>query len=123
VILARKVGVAGVALGTIIGYLATDVWYGPRFFLTHYGLQPSDLARPLLRSLLALLLFLPLVATVSILSRTGGWPRLIGTALFGGGAWVCLVVGVLLSSEQRRLALRRALDLGSFLSRRGNAES
>jgi len=123
VILARKIGVAGVTLGTIIGYLATDVWYGPHLFFTHYGLKHSDLWRPLLRSVFLLILFLPIVVIVSVLGRTDGWTHLLAAAFLGSLAWLCLVIGVLLSTGQRRAALRRLADLSSFLSRRGNAQS
>jgi O-antigen/teichoic acid export membrane protein len=123
VILARRIGVVGVTLGTIIGYMTTDVWYGPHLFFIHYGLKHADLFRPLLRSVLSLILFLPVVAIVGVFGRGGGWPHVIAAAVLGGLAWLSLVIGVLLSTGQRRAALRRVVDLGSFLFRRGHAES
>ncbi|MGH9415868.1 MAG: lipopolysaccharide biosynthesis protein [Terriglobales bacterium] len=48
----RVWGVAGVALATLVAYLATDAWFLPRLVVREYGVPGAALARALLGALL-----------------------------------------------------------------------
>lgn len=50
--LARRIGLAGVALGTVVAYLTTDAWNMPRLVVREYGVPAGPLVRTTLHALL-----------------------------------------------------------------------
>lgn len=52
VLFAYFIGLPGVALGTVVGYLSTDAWNCPRIMCRHYGISPAALIRAVTRGVL-----------------------------------------------------------------------
>jgi len=50
-LLGRQFGILGVCLATSVAYAVTDAWFCPWLFVRRFGLAPSDVLRPLSRSL------------------------------------------------------------------------
>lgn len=111
-LLVRRWGVAGVALGTLLAYLATDAWNLPRLAVRLYGVPAAALARALLSALLRGGVWAALLALVAFrLAPASSWPIWILEASLAGLATLAWCWAVVLRPADRAAWRARWLAL------------
>jgi O-antigen/teichoic acid export membrane protein len=104
----RRWGVAGVALGTLCGYLLTDAWYCPRLVCRSYGVRLETMLRAVGRGAAVGLLW---VAAVWLITRmmppSEDWTTFITRAALGGSTALMYCWLAVLDSGERNAWLRR----------------
>jgi len=84
--LVGKLGVAGVALGTVIAYLLTDAWFLPRIAIRHYQVPRTALLRAVGAALLRAALWAGVwLEATRYLTPAASWAGLILELALAGG--------------------------------------
>ena len=115
VLLARRFGLLGVVLGTMLAQIATNHWYVPWYTMRLFGINAKQHMRRVLLPALYLLIALLLVnGCVRVLTRN------VSNLLSVESALVCTLVAggfcfgtLVLSSEERLAFLRKLRKLGT----------
>jgi O-antigen/teichoic acid export membrane protein len=102
IVFVRRLGLPGVALGTLFAYLLTDAWYCPWLVVRRYGVRASSVVSALGRGLGAGIPWLALVWTLArIQPPVSGWTMLLGEAAVVGAAAVLYCWCFVLSGADR----------------------
>ncbi len=119
-VLVKAIGIAGVALGTLLAYCATDGWHCPYLVCRRYGVGAGRLVRAVLRGVAV---GLPWGAGVWLLAHShvppGGWAGFAAELAVVGSASLGYCWVVLLNRDERtewRARLARILTARRRLS-------
>ncbi|HVB40427.1 MAG TPA: polysaccharide biosynthesis C-terminal domain-containing protein [Terriglobales bacterium] len=106
--LARRWGVAGVAVATVVAYLGTDAWFLPYLAVRHYGVPGGKLARALAAAAARGGAWaLAMLALTRWLAPAVSWPALVAEAGLAGLLALGYGWGIVLRPADRAAWRRR----------------
>lgn len=104
----RYWGIAGVAVGTLLGYLLTDAWYCPRLVCRSYGVRLQTVLRAAGRGAAVGLLWVALVWTITrSIAPSLDWTTLVVRGGLAGSMAIVYCWLAVLNREEREAWLRR----------------